>query len=197
MLLFFAMGFSQFKDNAMKKYDDAKKKGLADKDILKYLDKFNKLKKYYTTSSCSGRIMLVKNKEGINKLPDSFYFKSHEKISANEIMEKILKYSSDFELWLKMESFILHIGCRDLDSAKKLLGFCQLIGLKRCGIISLSKRIIVEISGTESLCTPIILDGKMIASGEYIKMLCKKSNIKLKEAKKRLFDFFKYSDKLK
>ncbi len=188
--------FEQFKTSAMNGYNDAKIKGLADKDIIKHLDKFNKLKDYYTTSSCSGRIMLVKNIKGTNKTPKAFYFKSHSLVDLKDFTKAIEDYKDSEELWIKCESFILHIGCRDLGAAKKLLDYCQLKGLKRAGIITLNKRIIVEVIGTPSLSAPIIIDGKLAASEEYIKLLLDKSNTKLSETKELIFDFFNDSKSL-
>jgi len=54
------MSFEDYKKKAIISYTDAKREGLVDKDILRELDKFNKLKDYYTTSSCSGRILLLR-----------------------------------------------------------------------------------------------------------------------------------------
>ncbi len=177
-------------------YNEAKIKGLADKDIIRHIDKFNKLKDYYTTSSCSGRIMLVKNIKGTNKTPNAFYFKSHSSVDLKDFIKAIEDYKDSQELWIKCESFILHIGCRDLDAAKRLLDYCQLKGLKRAGIITLNKRIIIEIIGTPSLSAPIIVDGKLAISKEYVKLLLDKSNSKLSETKRLIFDFFNDSKNL-
>jgi len=39
--------------------DDFSKKGSVDKKIIPLIDKINSKDEYYTTSSCSGRIMLM------------------------------------------------------------------------------------------------------------------------------------------
>lgn len=185
------MSFEQFKESAMRKYKDAKKEGLVDKDLIKYLDKFNTLKDYYTTSSCSGRVMLVKNIEGTNKTPGSFYFKSHSIVKYSEALKAIREFEGTEELWLKSESFILHVGCRTIENADKLLKYCQLKGIKRAGVATISRRIIVEIIGTQSIAAIIEKDGKILASEEYIKVLIEKSNKKLAEAKRIVYDFLK------
>ena len=191
------MGFEEYKKSAMEKYYDAQKKGLVDKDIVRHLDGFNRLKNYYTTSSCSGRIMLVKRFKGLNKAPDSFYYKSHSPVNFSEFMKAINNYEGGEELWISSQSFILHIGCRELIDAKKLLDYCHLKGIKRAGITAFGKRIIVEIIGTQTLSTIIAKGKKLLVDKSYLKELINKSNLKLKEAKRVLYEFFNDSKVLK
>jgi tRNA wybutosine-synthesizing protein 3 len=122
--------FEQFKTSAMNGYNEAKIKGLADKDIIRHIDKFNKLKDYYTTSSCSGRIMLVKNIKGANKTPNAFYFKSHSSVDLKDFIKAIEDYKDSQEIWIKLNRsyFTLDVG---IGCCKKLLDYCQLKGLKR------------------------------------------------------------------
>ncbi|MBN1386479.1 hypothetical protein JW968_05910 [Candidatus Woesearchaeota archaeon] len=55
------------------------------------------------------------------------------------------------EVWLKMEPLILHVACRSIPAADRLVKKANSIGLKRAGAVSLSPKTIVErLSGTIS-----------------------------------------------
>ena len=63
---FEVINFDNMKKNALTKMDKSKK-GDIDKRIKKVLDRINKTKNYFTTSSCSGRIVLFKKGERKDK----------------------------------------------------------------------------------------------------------------------------------
>ncbi len=189
------MSFEQYKNNAMKDYIEHKRIGRIDKDIQKELDEFNKLEDFYTTSSCSGRILLVNTPEGVTKTPDAFYYVTHEKSSPDVIINKIKEYDKELELWFKMESFILHIGCSNIENARKLLMLCKKSGIKRAGINSWSKRIIIEITGTMNMETIIIKNNKVFVNDDYLRLLVSKANTKLGSTKKRIHSFFRETQK--
>ena len=187
------MSFELYKRKAVEEFEKHKKLGKVDEDILKELEDFNKLADYYTTSSCSGRILLVKNPGDASKTPNAFYYKTHQKTTPKIIMEKIRKYNNDYELWFKLESFILHIGCRTLEHARKLLSLCKKVGIKRAGINAWSKRIVVEVLGTQSIETIVVKDRKILVDENYVKILVEKANNRLKNTKDRIHSFFKNS----
>lgn len=185
------MGFLDWKKKAMRKYRKAKKEKLVDGDIKDYLNDFNKLDNYYTTSSCSGRILLLKTAEDNKKMPNAFYYKTHSEAKPEVIIRRVKAYKQDLELWFKLEPYILHVGCRDLKSARKLLALCKKHGIKRAGINAWSKRIIVEIIGTQYIDSLVVKDKKVVVSDEYLKLITVKANQRLKQAKEVLYDFFK------
>ena len=79
----------------------------------------------------------------------------------------------------------MHICCRHLEAAERLLKIVRDLGIKRAGIIS-TKRIILEIIGTESMETIIARNGKMLVSDDYLKILVKEANQKLERNEKRI-----------
>ena len=84
---------------------------------------------------------------------------------------------------------IIHVCCKDLESAKKLLKLAQEAGFGKSGIVSLDK-IILEIKSTEKMETFLT---KNLAQ-EYLNLLKDKANeklIKSKEKIKHLLDNFK------
>jgi len=179
--------FSKEKSDFLKKKDRSKK-GHIDNGIKKILNKINSKKDYYTTSSCSGRIVLLE-KLSSKKNEAKWIFTKHTKIKFNEIKNH-LKNKIKNEIWFKQEPLILHVRCRDLKSAKKLFDASRKI-FKRAGIISLSdKKIVVEIIGTERI-DAIIADKDFAADENYLKNLVKYANINFEENKRKSERFLK------
>ena len=74
--------FSNVKKTKLGK-DDKSSKGEWDERIKELCGKINSNNDYITTSSCSGRILLMI--EGFEKKPGLFLFVTHEKTSFDEI----------------------------------------------------------------------------------------------------------------
>ncbi len=120
---------------------DKSPQGFIDEDIKPLLKIINSSTDYKTTSSCSGRIVLLKG--GI-KGQSEWVFKSHDKVKPDIVYNIIQNYN---EVKLIFDPFILHIACKNLSAAKNLLTTIQLAGFKKTSIISL-KNFILEINGT-------------------------------------------------
>lgn len=75
-----------------------------------------------------------------------------------------------------MEAAIIHVVARDEIVANKFLDLARSSGFKRSGIISSSKRIVIEAVDSHRIDVPIAVDGKLIVEKEFIKFLIKKSN---------------------
>lgn len=89
-----------------------------------------------------------------------------------------------YQIWFKQQPIILHIACRNLDAAKKLMDFSRKI-FRRAGIIGITNRkIMVEIIGDERLET-IVADNNFVADDKYIKELIKYANENFEENKKK------------
>jgi len=168
------ISFERRKEDCLKK-DDKSSIGEWDKPILSLCQKINKNPDYYTLSSCSGRIVLIKNLE--KKQPNMFIFRSHELVSFKEIKEALELASKNKEsLIFKQEQPILHVACLDLENAEEMLRNAQLAGFKHSGIISLAEsRIVVEIIGSEQLAFPIMEKGKILVDEEFLKILIRES----------------------
>ncbi len=165
----------QEKKNAQKV--DRSKKGSIDRRISSLCDCLNADDNFYTTSSCSGRIILIDKGNG-KKCDSEWLLASHEKVSLNEVKEALKKISCS-PVWFKMEPFIIHVCARHFEDAENLLEAARRCGLKRAGIISLSGRIILEIIGTEFIETIIADDGEMLADESYLKALVDEANKKM------------------
>lgn len=153
--------------------DDRSRKGSVDENIKKLLDVINKNQDYYTTSSCSGRILVV-SKSGRRAGTDWIYV-THDNAGSEKVMAS-LKRIPEETLWFKQESFIIHVVTRDFDSAEKLLKICRSVGLKRAGIISFGKKITIEIMNDTGFEVPISEKGKLIVSEPYIETVINLAN---------------------
>jgi tRNA wybutosine-synthesizing protein 3 len=113
--------------------------GGIDPRILGLVNLVNSLDDYYTTSSCSGRLgLLHRIARGKNKGME-WVFKSHEPLAleAGQGVSVLRGYfNKGEELWLRQEPLILHVCCRDVECARRLMAAAQNAGFKRPGIIA-------------------------------------------------------------
>lgn len=181
---------------------DKSKKGSVDAPIIPLVKLINSKKDYYTTSSCSGRIIVMAIPPDGKKNKTKWLFVSHDTIKFEEVnfsLQKELskKGSIDELTYLRFEPFILHVAARDLDSALKLLKIAQAIGFKRCGIIAANHRIILELMGVDRIDLPIAKGRKLIVSEDYLRFILEEANNKLNRNKERIDLFYeKIKDEL-
>ena len=159
---------------------DKSDKGGWDKKITNLCQKINKTNKYYTTSSCAGRIVIIKSEE--KKQPSLFLFRSHDKISLPKLKKELEKARSVKEVNFKQESCILHIACRNLEAAQALLDKAKQCGWKNSGIIASQRRFVCQLRSTEHIEFLIISQGKLLVDDNFLKLLVKEANSKLKRA---------------
>jgi tRNA wybutosine-synthesizing protein 3 len=184
------MGFDLDKKNALTKLDKSKK-GEIDQPIKNLLDLINKKYNFYTSSSCSGRIILFEVSEAGKKDQLNWIFVSHKKTGFKELKNHIKL--SDQQLWLRQESFILHVCCRTIEDAKILLHLCEKAGLKRAGIHTLEKKIMVEIINTPYLNVLIGEKNKIFVNDEFLKIWLREANKNMSKNYlkiKQIFCFF-------
>ncbi len=144
----------QFRKSALAGLENAKKEGKADEKAFALMDAVNALDNYVTTSSCSGRVMLLSLKK--HKKDAKMQGRWHGKIRGKEIEDAILKYDKGEKLWLKAEPFILHVACRDIESGIKMLKACKNAGVKRFGLQAMKdNRCMIEIIGTGKMDIPL------------------------------------------
>jgi tRNA wybutosine-synthesizing protein 3 len=162
-----------------------------DPPVISFLLKVSKIPDIYTSSSCSGRIMLLSTDENENKKFSSFHCKYHRTITFDEIKQEIDSFNKG-ELWFKMEAFIFHFGTKDFQKARDVLSFSQSFGLKKAGIITAKDgKYILEITSTQYMSIPIKSDNQLLISDKYLKYIVNKANRKLELNFERLEKFEK------
>ena len=154
--------------------------GKWDKKIKSLCDKINALNNFYTTSSCSGRviIMVEQNKKG----KDLFSKVWHDKINFKELKKElnVLEKKKDI-IKFKLEPPIVHIACRDLKNASYMLEKAKYVGFKRSSILTSERNIILELNSSDRLEFPIIKNEKILVEDEFLKLIVKISNEKLEK----------------
>jgi len=155
---------------------DKSKKGEVDQRILPLINSLNAKSDFYTTSSCSGRVYLWKGKGKKNEM--IWLRTSHDLIK-----EDFFQIKEKGQVWLRLEDFILHIACRNLETANLLLERVRKLYKKSC-ILSASNKILVEIRGSEFVEMPLYEDGKLLFNGSF-SWLKKEINSRLKSIWKK------------
>lgn len=182
---YFMITFARRKSDCLSK-DDKSSIGSWDKHILELCEKINSRENYYTLSSCSGRVVLIKNVSA--KTHGLFVFRSHDKISFNQLMKELNENVNGKEgIIFKQEPPILHVCCASLEDSEKLLNLARECGWKNSGVMSLQGRIVLELRSTESLALPIIENKKILVDEEFIKILVKESNKKLEKGWEKIY----------
>jgi len=175
--------FQQRKKAILSKLDKSSI-GKWDEKIIPLCDKLNSSENFYTTSSCSGRIVLMIEQD--KKAKNLFLKVWHDKISFKELKESLIKIQTKELIKFKLEPPILHLACKDLDSASEFLEKAKHIGWKRSGILTYKKNIILELNSTEKLEFPIIKDKRILVDDEFLKLIVELSNKKLEKGWKKI-----------
>lgn len=171
---------------ALEKYKKAKSKGLVDEDIIQLLDRINSSESFYTTSSCSGRIVLLNLQKIGDKKDAKFLGKWHREVRYHELKEAIGEYREGY-LFLLMQSPIIHLIARDMVHAKSILNISLQCGFKYTCIKGIERdAILLEILSTENLSVPVGEYGEIKVDEKELEFFLKIANQLLKRAKKKL-----------
>lgn len=181
--LFICMTFDNDKKLALARSDKSAI-GSIDEAIKPLCDLINASDNYFTTSSCSGRIVVMSESEDHKKNEAQWLFVSHEKTDL-ETVKLSLDPLPKNEIWFRQEGIILHVACRTNEDAFKLVGAAREAGLKRSGIISSKNKIIVEILDTETIELPLGVKGKLVVPEEYLRLVLDIAHKKLERTRKK------------
>jgi tRNA wybutosine-synthesizing protein 3 len=142
---------------------------------------------YFTSSSCSGRIVLIQSDRGKTKQEGSFFGKWHSVVSFDAVWELINTTIEREELWFKQQPFILHIGTDTIEHANSIIAIMRECGMKRGGIMLVEEgKVMIEIVGTHNLSLPIKRNNELLVSKEYVQLIVENANEKMRENQKRL-----------
>ncbi|XP_002129518.2 tRNA wybutosine-synthesizing protein 3 homolog [Ciona intestinalis] len=190
--------FVKKKSRALDKKDESRK-GSVDSLIVELVDFINAKPDYFTTSSCSGRIVVLTTNDSENNTEHTsakkgckWHLVSHVAVKASDVLN-CLKSATE-STRLKFEGFIMHINCRDLKSAILMQNAALSSGFRNSGITigKHGRNLQVAIRGTMNLEVPLMdTDGKRITSDEYIQHVVTMANDKLTENEKKITRFNK------
>jgi len=178
--------FQHRKQHVLQRMDKSSK-GNIDSDIVGLCNKINAMDDYFTTSSCSGRILLLKASE--KKEPGLFLTVWHKNVDVASFKKSLAKILAKEKalVYFKLDPCILHVACKNLSKAVELLDKAKLAGWKKSGIMANSdKGIMLELMSTEKLDLPIAKDGKLLVSDAYLGLLLEEANNKLRKTKEKI-----------
>jgi tRNA wybutosine-synthesizing protein 3 len=185
------MSFETDKKNILGRIDKSKK-GEIDPGIREICELLNAKPNYYTTSSCSGRIVLLQKKSDL-KNEAEWIFTAHEETDFGPVKSALLsavKQSNaplpETDIWFKQEGAILHVCCRTMKDAGSFVNIARNSGFKRAGIISAGETPVVEIISSEQINAPAMLNGKIIAEDNYFRALVSEADRKIRKNREKL-----------
>uniref|UniRef100_A0A8C6SRM6 tRNA wybutosine-synthesizing protein 3 homolog n=1 Tax=Neogobius melanostomus TaxID=47308 RepID=A0A8C6SRM6_9GOBI len=126
--------FARWKSQSAQKCDQSRKGGV-DADIAPLVCLLNGLQQYFTTSSCSGRTILIdgnSDSSEVHKQNCQWLFVSHQKCTAEEVTSAVGGSSGDAVL--KFEPFVLHVQCRRLEDAQLMHSVAVNSGFRNSGL---------------------------------------------------------------
>ena len=184
--------FLKEKTNRLNAKQDLSIKGSIDEPIVDLINVLNSSDKYYTTSSCSGRItVLADNTSDNTKRSVKWLYTTHTFARFEDLMDAINIADRPMFATFKLEAFVLHVCADGLTAAKQLLNTAISCGFKNSGLtISKTDRIIVAVRNCQSLEIPIIRDKQLMVTQEYLKYLIEISNQKLSKNFDKINQFY-------
>lgn len=181
---------------------DLSRKGSFDQLIDDFLRHLNTHNDYFTLSSCSGRIVLLKSQKNVNQINKKkgcqWLICTHDPINSDEIWrhlnEKQTHENDETSLGvttLKFEPFILHVQCRDINAAKLLHTASLESGYRNSGLtVGKAGKIVLAVRSTHGLEVPLTdHHGKLLVDENYIKFIAEEANIKLSENESRIRNY--------
>ncbi|KAL0965936.1 hypothetical protein UPYG_G00288180 [Umbra pygmaea] len=185
--------FIQWKKQCLNKID-LSKKGSVDEDISHIVSVLNNSDRFFTTSSCSGRIILI---DGVSDNPDvqkqncSWLFVTHKKCQIGDLVSALQKSRGDAVL--KFEPFLLHIQCRQIEDGQLLYSVAVNSGFRNSGLtVGKKGKIIMAVRSTHGLEVPLSHKGQVLVNQDYIHFLVEVANQKMDENLKRIERFHGY-----
>ncbi len=178
--------FLSYREYHLERLREALSKGEVDPPIVPLLKLINSSNHFVTTSSCSGRIVLLETDEEERKRESAFHRKWHRPVTFEEVWEGIASYSGNLVLWLKVDPLILHVATDSLERAKTLLSAVRSAGIKIAGIQVIDEqKIHIEIRGIDNLVVPVYWNG-ILVNENFVKTLVYFANKKLIRNQRRL-----------
>ncbi|XP_074508441.1 tRNA wybutosine-synthesizing protein 3 homolog [Sebastes fasciatus] len=183
--------FSQWKKQRLNKLD-LSKKGSVDEDITHVVSLLNSCEEYFTTSSCSGRLILIdgaSESSDVHKQNCVWLFVSHQKCKSDDLMCGLSRSGGDAVF--KFEPFVLHVQCRRLEDAQLVHSAAINSGFRNSGLtVSKTGKIITAVRSTHGLEVPLSHEGKLLVDHEYIHFLTQIANQKMEENLRRIHRFY-------
>ena len=141
--------------------------GVVDPDILTILVKLNSCKHIVTTSSCSGRIVLIAAPNPKDKYAGTIVAKWHRPIKFNEFIHAVNSSKSlgaKF-VWVSVQPPILTLYTCSVGCARQIVRATSLAGFKySCYATSANNFLHVRVIGTTRIDIPLFYKGEKLVN---------------------------------
>jgi len=139
---------------------DRSRKGEIDAPIASIVARINQSSNFFTTSSCSGRVLVFSHTSTSSSAKEGclWHFVSHASLASADIELLGAALSIDSERTLKFEGMILHVQCRTLEDGRRLHEAVAGAGFRNSGL-TVGKAGRVQLAVRTSLCLemPVML----------------------------------------
>uniref|UniRef100_V9L6I7 tRNA wybutosine-synthesizing protein 3 homolog n=1 Tax=Callorhinchus milii TaxID=7868 RepID=V9L6I7_CALMI len=170
---------------------DLSRKGAVDQEISHVVGFVNGSEQFFTTSSCSGRTLLIDSGPNVTKVQKqacSWLFVTHQKCRKEDVVTGLQKTCNDAVF--KFEPFVLHVQCRQLEDAQLLHSVAINAGFRNSGItVGKKGKIMMAVRSTHCLEVPLCHKGRLLVNDEYIDYLVQVANQKMEENQRRIERF--------
>lgn len=157
------------------KINDKSPKGSVDEPIVELIQLLNNHPNYVTTSSCSGRFSLFQNNIKTEK-GGKWLLVKHAALEMEDFKD-ILEPTDD--ILFKHEPFVMHVQCRSVDAAQRLLQIALECGFRESGIVLGKTKTMVGVRTTANMLElPLVVAGQLVVSKEYLEILVQIGNEK-------------------
>ena len=172
--------FDDLKAEALRKLGIANQNKEVDEQVIPILEIINSKDDFFTSSSCYGRIYFMDVSK--SKKDSRFLAKWHRKVSFEEVKKELDK--AEGNVWFRFEPLILHISCRDIESAKKIIEIKTRL-IRRGGIFQISdNRTQIELIGANRVDLPVKENNQILVTDEYLEKIVETANSKFEDNEK-------------
>ncbi|XP_036988710.2 tRNA wybutosine-synthesizing protein 3 homolog isoform X1 [Artibeus jamaicensis] len=183
--------FGRWKAQCLSKAD-LSRKGSVDEDVAEIVQLLNGQEQFFTTSSCSGRIILLDgsiNGFEVQKQNCRWLLVTHKPCIKDDVIVALKNANGDAVL--KFEPLVLHVQCQQLQDAQILHSVAIDSGFRNSGItVGKRGKTMLAVRSTHGLEVPLSHKGKLMVTEDYIDFLLKIANQKMEENKKRIESSF-------
>ncbi|KAM6457008.1 tRNA wybutosine-synthesizing protein 3 homolog isoform 1-T1 [Liasis olivaceus] len=191
--------FKHWKEQRLSRAD-ASRKGSVDEPIEGIVRLLNGRETFCTTSSCSGRVVVLEQPPAAHSAADTVGFEiqkqsctwlmvTHQLCTTKDVLTALQKAAAD--AIFKFEPFVLHVQCQDLQDAQLLHTVAIEAGFRNSGItVSRKGKIMMAVRSTHCLEVPLTQKGRLMVSEEYVDFVVQVANRKMEENGKRIDRFY-------
>ncbi|KAJ7332584.1 hypothetical protein JRQ81_014764 [Phrynocephalus forsythii] len=191
--------FRRWKEQRLSRADGSRK-GSVDEPIEGVVRLLNGHERFCTTSSCSGRLVVLEQPplpppaEGttgfeIQKQNCTWLMVTHEICTIEKVLTALQRATDD--AIFKFEPFVLHVQCQELQDAQLLHKVAIEAGFRNSGItVGRKGKIMMAVRSTHCLEVPLSRKGKLMVNEEYVDFVLQVANQKMEENRRRIDRFY-------